>query len=453
MLRDCSALIVDREPFFGYGVAVTDVDGNRRDELVVCGFGVPNRVLSWNGSGLEDATPRLVADPDRHAIGIAAGDLDGDGREELYVLNTDTFAGRKRFGDRLFDFHAGGGVVDLFDFAANAAAVNLTAGRSVCAIDRSGNGRYGFAVASYGGPMRLFELDADGRLGDLASEAGLALLTGGRSLVAAPLVTPRPDLFAANENGANFLFANVGGTFDEVGDLYGLADPDEHGRGVAVLDLGADGFGLFVANWEGPARLWRRVGPLSFGDEAISAMAARWRARTVIAADFDNDGYEEIFVNTMGEANHLFGWRDGQWAEIDLGDAEERWGCGTGAAVADVDGDGRLELVVVHGEAAAQPLTLYRAGAAADGNHWLRVRPRTAAGAPARGAVVEVAAGGRRQCRVIDGGSGYLCQMEPVAHVGLGRVDSVDEVTVRWPDGSARTVSSVAVDQELEFLL
>jgi hypothetical protein len=43
-----------------------------------------------------------LADPERQAIGVAAGDFDGDGKEEIYVLNTDTFGGRKKLTDRLF---------------------------------------------------------------------------------------------------------------------------------------------------------------------------------------------------------------------------------------------------------------------------------------------------------------------------------------------------------------
>ncbi|HEY9647251.1 MAG TPA: CRTAC1 family protein, partial [Chroococcidiopsis sp.] len=161
--------------------------------------------------------------------------------------------------------------------------------------------------------------------------------------------------------------------------------------------------------------------------------------------DFDNDGYEEIFFNNIGQPNRLFGWRDGRWTELDIGDALEPTGLGTGAAVGDFNGDDQLELVIAHGESGPQPLSLYYPAPSA--HHWLRIIPLTKQGAPARGAVVTLVAGDRHQIRAIDAGSGYLCQMEPVAHFGLGASDRVDLVEVRWLDGTSHKLTHPAVDQ------
>ncbi|MEN9225383.1 MAG: VCBS repeat-containing protein, partial [Thermostichus sp. DRC_bins_24] len=241
MFQDCSHLISTNPAALHYGVAVCDLDQDGAFELFVCGFKGPNRVLKWNGQALVDQTENTLADAGRMAIGVAAGDFDGDGREELYVLNTDTFGGRKRFGDRLFDWQ-GSGWVDLFSLPHNQDALNLTAGRSVACVDRLGNGRYGFFVANYGGPMRLYELTADNMIADVAPEAGLNRITGGRGVVALPLVSRRMDIFAVNEQGSNFLFRNLGdGTFEDIAAEVGLEDPDEHGRGVAAADLNDDG--------------------------------------------------------------------------------------------------------------------------------------------------------------------------------------------------------------------
>jgi len=98
-----------------------------------------------------------------------------------------------------------------------------------------------------------------------------------------------------------------------------------------------------------------------------------------------------------------------------------------------------LELLVAHGVVGAQPLGLYKARAAA-GNGWLRIRPQTRFGAPARGAQVRAEFGDRVRVKVIDGGSGGLCQMEPVAHFGLGNETEVEMVTVVWPGGASATI-------------
>jgi hypothetical protein len=179
-------------------------------------------------------------------------------------------------------------------------------------------------------------------------------------------------------------------------------------------------------------------------------MAIPSRVRTVIAADFDNDGYEEIFFNNMGEPNRLFGWRDEAWRLIEIGDALEPLGLGTGAAVGDFDGDGRLELLVSHGESSPQPLTLYATTEATKANHWLRVLPLTRFGAPARGAVVRLKMhNGRTQIRAIDAGSGYLCQMEPVAHFGLGAETTVQQIEIVWPGGTRHTIDSPTINRML----
>ena len=217
---------------------------------------------------------------------------------------------------------------------------------------------------------------------------------------------------------------------------------------MAIVDVDGQ-FALACGNWEGPHRFWVPKEGGGFADHATTAFAVPSPVRTVIAADFDNDGHEEIFFNNIGVANRLFRVDGDEVLEADIGDALEIDGLGTGAAVVDIDGDGVLELLVAHGEAAAAPLTLYSAPSAR-GNHWLRVRPVTMAGAPARGAVVTVERGERRWRRLVDSGSGYLCQMEPVAHVGLGPDDDpVDRVTIRWPGGRKRTLADIAVDQEI----
>ncbi|SFR46608.1 Repeat domain-containing protein [Halogeometricum rufum] len=448
MFEDRSGRLPDRRPLKGYGAAVfVGPDGPR---VFVGGYGTDNRLLAPDGTGsVADVTPEALADPHGHAFGVVAADVDADGTEELYVHNSDAYGGIATETDRLFDWTARGWR-DVFTLPVNAGRENVRAGRSVAAVDRLGTGRYGLLLACYGAPMRFYELGDDDEVTDMAEEVGVDFLTGGRSLVVGPIVTDRTDVFVGNERGPNYLLRNERGHFTDVAAEFGLDAPSEHARGVALVDPDGDGrFDLAVGNWEEPNRIYERRGD-GFVDVAPAAWREPTRTRTVLAADFDNDGTCELFANAMGAPNQLLRHRDGEWTVGDPGAAREPRGLGTGATVCDVDGDGTLELLVVHGELGSQPLSLY---AAPTENEWLRVRPVTEYGAPARNAVVTLRTDRGAQTRLVCGGSGYLCQIEPVAHFGLGGdtapLATPREVTVRWPDGRVRTVETPASETEL----
>ncbi|MGC6415698.1 MAG: ASPIC/UnbV domain-containing protein, partial [Bradymonadia bacterium] len=102
-----------------------------------------------------------------------------------------------------------------------------------------------------------------------------------------------------------------------------------------------------------------------------------------------------------------------------------------------------------HGESGSQPLSIFRWGK--NNNNFLRISPQTRTGGPARGArVILEMNDGRIQQRVIDSGSAYLCQMEPVAHFGLGLADDVRAVTVIWPDGGRTRIESPGINKRLD---
>lgn len=444
MFQDRSHLLLKNVERSSYGIAACDIDRDGTCELFVTGFGEANRVLKWNGRGLVDIADPILADIEGKAIAVAAADIDGDGEEEIYVLNASALV-----GDRLFDFQDGQWV-DLRSLGQNQNAPNTAAGHSVICLDRFGNGNYGFLVVGDGIPIRLYELDRLGRLTDVAAKANLNVVVRGRSAVAVPIFSNRMDVFVAVEDGANLLFRNRGdGTFEELADTAGLSDLDENGRGIAVLDADGDGkFDLAYGNWEGQHRLFLQGMTGHFRNVAPSDLARSSRIRTAIAADFDNDGCEELFFNNVGEPNRLFGLREGSWRQLDIGDAWEPDGWGTGAVVGDFDGDGCLELLVAHGESRSQPLSLYRADIAAE-RSWLRVLPLTASGAPARGAICILRVGSHDRMRAIDAGSGYWCQMEPIAHFGLDKMPRADRLTVHWSDGTTVAIDNPTANQLL----
>lgn len=470
-----------------YGMAVTDVDGDGDLEVVVAGYNGPNLVLKYDRTqnrlvniAVDDANSPYYAlrDVAGNAIGVTACDVDGDGREEIYFLNTNNaYSGRATYTDKLFKFR-NGRFEDLLSDELNTrrGVANRMAGRSVACVDRKGNGRYSVYVANYAsgnvGPHALLEMDEATSdvsrgiiaLSDVAGVAGVNKYTGGRGVVVGPILNQaRSDIFCDNENGPNFLFKNNGdGSFVDMARQAGVADQYQHGRGVALADFNGDGkTDIVYGNWNGPHRLYLQGSDSKFRDIATTAFSTPSPIRTVIAADFDNDKQLEVFFNNIayrGNApNKLFrvsrrAGTDPLIQALNVGDAAEPQGRGTGGTVTDLDGDGQLDLLLAHGESAQQPISVFKVTQGST-NKWLRVIPRTQFGAFARGAkVTAFTSQSGAHTRIIDGGSGYLCEMEPVAHFGLG-TDVVSVLEVHWPDGSSitRVVQPTEMNTVLEI--
>lgn len=475
-----------------YGVAVSDVDNDGSLEWIVAGFSGPNFVLKFDRATkrlinlAQDHRYSAIADQGGQAIGVCACDIDGDGREEIYFLNTNNaYAGRADYGDSLFKWR-NGKYVNLYTDPVNSRMeAKSFAGRSVACIDRLGTGKYSIVIATYSrggvGNFALVEMDENHPSNDVstgnivlknvASVAKIDKATGGRGLVVGPILgnNGRSDIFFGNEGnpwmgnpGDNFLFKNLGNaSFEDIAEQAEIQDKYNNARGISLADFNRDGLlDIAYGNWEGEHRLfmqYKAVGEArKFRNIANRQYAVPTKIRTVIAADFDNNGDTDIFMNNIcshrdpndREPNKLFtvipnqfnNSSDPEIKKMNIGQAKEPRGFGTGAAITDMDGDGVLDLLISHGESQTQPLKVYRVNRDVSRNqagkyNWVRVFPRTKYGAPARGALVKLTTRtGRVYSSVIDGGSGYLCQMEPVAHFGLGE-DKPMKLDVQYPDG------------------
>ena len=446
--EDITSQIVENPKRLSYGVSVTDVNQDGNFDFIVTGFGYLNLALSYkNGKLVNIVNQEKFSDEFRRTIGVAACDIDRDGYEEIYFLNTDTYSGTKKYSDRLIDLEKGK-FIDLFEIEKNQKDLNLTAGRSVVCVDRKGDGNYGVYVANYGGPTRYYEYNDD-ILVDKSVQLNLAKVTGGRAVVAGHIISDKIDVFAANERGANFLYKNDKGKFLDVAYEYRVQDVLQNGRGTALSDIYYRGrLDILNGNWGGFHRAYVLKNDI-FEDIAKPPFDEPSRIRTVISADLDNDGYDEVFLNNIGEPNKLFRiLENGLIKQIPLDVGLEPDGYGTGAAVADIDNDGVLELLVSHGESWDQPLSLYKAKVDPD-NKYLRIKPLNQYGAPARGATVTLISNLRKHSKTIDSGSGYLCQMEPVAHYGIRKNEKDIKIQIKWTNGKTKTISVKELNQTI----
>ncbi len=443
-----SDIIENNNERLSYGVSVTDFNQDGTFEFIVAGFGYSNLALSYkNGKLINTIQDPLFNDEDRNTIGVSACDIDQDGFEEIYFLNTDTYSGEKKYSDRLLDND--NNIFDYFELERNLENLNLTAGRSVVCVDRNGSGKYGIYVANYGGPTRFYEIE-ENEVKDLAPILGIDEITGGRAVISGHIVSNNMDIFAANERGPNFLYKNLNGNFKDIATEKNVQDTFQNGRGTALTDFLYRGeLDIITSNWEGYHRIFVKQKE-SFLDMSSLDFRSPSRIRTVISADFDNDGYDEIFLNNIGQPNKLFRIVDeGNLEEIKLDAALEAQGLGTGAAVADIDGDGILELLISHGESGAQPLSLFKANVL--NTNYVRIKPLNTFGAPARGATVTLHTNLRNHAKTIDAGSGYLCQMEPVAHYGLREGEIVKNITIKWTNGTIESYEINDINITLEF--
>ena len=117
---------------------------------------------------------------------------------------------------------------------------------------------------------------------------------------------------------------------------------------------------------------------------------------------------------------------------------------GRGAAYADTDNDGDLDVLIT---ANGGPARLLR-NDGGNANHVLRVRTvGTASNRDGIGARVEVTAGADTRWQIVKTGSSYLSQSELPVTFGLGSASTVSAVRVAWPSGQVDTIDAVDADQ------
>ncbi len=283
-----------------------------------------------------------------------------------------------------------------------------------------------------------------------------------------------PDLYVANDVSDNQLFRNLhNGTFADVSHEAHVADY-RSAMGLAIGDWDGDQkLDLFITHWIAQENaLYEHVSdrPLEFQDIAdrvgLGQIALDYVGWGTFFFDYDNDGKLDIFVanghtfqrrdapsELAPETAQLFWNRGPKDGFFEVGAASGEYfrvpHVGRGAAFADYDHDGDLDVVVVNHSGA---VTLLRN----DGgnlSHWLDIKlegrrsNRTAVGARIR-----VVAGQSVAIREVGAQASYLSQNDLTEHVGLGKLTTVDSVVVNWPSGIRQVMTNVAADQTIEII-
>jgi hypothetical protein len=442
LFQDSTYALEGNLPSQYYGVTIFDIDGDNEPEILIANAHGPNIIYKYNEKTqtFTNIAPENFKAAKLSTISLCVGDFLGNGIPAVYMMHSDTISGMKTHYDSIFV--RGSTLTEKLVFkdylGKKSQMSNPYSGRSVAAVDYNGEGKHSFYVVNYKAPSLFYNYNnEDNKIEELSKTLGLRQFAGGRSVVAQYIINKNAlDIFVGNENDPNALFTKLeSGEYKEVASDYTLTDYINHSRGIAVADFDGNGLAdIVVGTWESKNSIFIQTKEGEFENLSPAFFVEPRSIRSVIVADFDNDGNEEIFINTNKNRNRMFRYLGNrEWEELDIGPLSGKYLNGTGAAIGDLTGNGFLDIFISVGDHFPNENKLFLG--VDNKNYWFRVQPLTAKGFPALGAKVRLhLKNGKSQTKYICSGSGYLCQMEPVAHFGLGANEPIiDKIEITWP--------------------
>jgi hypothetical protein len=463
-----------------------------------------NRLFHNNGDGtFTDVTEKAGLAGVGYDTGVAIGDFDNDGYEDIFVAGVHRNTLYRNNGNGTFTdvtekaglavpdkqygplWSVGGAWVDvnndgLLDlFVVNYLSWDVNHEPNCRFTDKP---EYCHPKFYKELPNQLFLNKGDGTFVDVSAQSGIrAHLGKGMGVGIADYDNDGlPDIFVANDKLFNSLFHNRKGKdafvpmFSEVAFETGVALP-EHGNlisgmGVDFRDLNNDGYpdiSVVALDQETfPVYLNNTRGAFTeiTAKSGIALLSNPMSGYSPNIADFDNDGWKDIFVSRgdvqspamagrrlIDQPNTVFhNVPGGKWTALteESGLAAQPPARHRGSAFGDLNHDGRLDVVVTALSAPAEIWINDSPG----GNHWLELALQgTKSNRDAIGAKIKIVAGGQAQFNHVTTASGYASSSAGPVHFGLGPAKTAEQIEIQWPSGVKQVLNNVQADQVLKI--
>lgn len=433
----------------GTGIGFIDFDEDGDPDLMIMGKpGAGDLGLYENdGTGhFIDRSDGSGLAPAPQARGIAAADYDADGDVDVYLsywLEPNVL-------------YRNDGNFQFTDVTATAGVADDGTGTGCAWGDYDGDGRLDLYSSNYEPehPNHLYRNNGDGTFTDVGAALGVdSTLRTYQAVFVDYDGDADVDLYTANDLQAsvcpeccNELYENNNGVFSVLSADTG-ANACVNSMSTAVGDINNDlALDLHFtddANAPGNILLLNR-GDGTFDDASDEAGinplgSIGWGS---VMFDYDNDGYEELFVLNNNTPNRFYE-NDGSFpltnvaTELGMDDG----GASYCVAVADIDNDGDLDVALQNRQATLRILINHEGHK----RRWVKFRViGEGHNTNGIGATVTISAGGKSQIRHLMAGHNYKSQNERLLHFGLDEARTLDTVTIVWPGGNQRTLSGYA---------